>query len=315
MARSYEQEVAALKGLDPRSPAAADELRKILRAKRGMTIAMVAKLVEDNRLEALVEDLAAAFGTILGAKADPGCRGKIAIAKALHALDEWDERVFVAGLAIEQPEGPAPPEDTAAALRGICGLAHVHFYKANATDVLTALLADPARNARIAAAQGFADSGRTDCTSVLRYKLLVDDDEDPEVIGACFDALFALAREATATFAISLLEQGGAIAEAAAIALGSNRVAEAVEPLAQWCIGTPLELRHRVGYVAIALLRTDAGNEMLLDRVSSGGRDGIGAARALATFKDDAQLMARLRATVADLDAKTRREIDAIVDG
>jgi hypothetical protein len=194
VARSYDQEVAALKALDPRAPKSADELRKVLRSKRGMLIAVVARLVEEHRLEALVEDLAAAFGTLDSAKIDPGCRGKVAIAKAMHALDEWDDRVFVAGVSIVQLEGMAPQEDVAGELRGICGLAHVHFYKPNMTDVLAALLADPERNARIAAAQGFADSGRTDTTSVLRYKLLLDTNEDPAVQAACFDALFALAR-------------------------------------------------------------------------------------------------------------------------
>lgn len=312
MARSYDQEVAALRALDPRAAKSADELRKVLRSKRGMLIAIVAKLVEEHRLEALVEDLVVAFGTLVGAKIDPGCRGKIAIVKALHALDEWDDRVFVAGLAIVQPEGVAH-EDTAGELRGLCGLAHVHFYRANTTDVLAALLADPERNARIAAAQGIADSGRTDLTAVLRYKLLAVPREEPEVLAACFDALFALAREPSAAFAIAQLEGDDGIAEAAAIALGIARIERAVEPLAAWSLGAKPEQRHRVGYVSLALLRTDAANEILLARVSNGGRDGIAAAKALATFKDDAQIAALLRAAIADLDAPTRREIEALL--
>lgn len=290
-----------------------------------MLIAVVAKLVEEHRLEALVEDLAACFGTLIadGAKTDPGCRGKLAIAQALIALDEWDERVFVPGLAIVQREGPpgglgtglppTPPEDTAGALRGLCGLAHVQLYRSNALDVLAALLVDEERNARLAAAQGFGNSGRTEMTALLRYKLLLDDEDDPEVIAQCFDSLFALARDESAEFALAMLERDGAIAEAAALALGGARIASAAPALAAWCEQCRPEQRHRVGYIALALLRTDAANAVLLDAIREGGRNAIAAAKALATFKDDAAVAASVRDALAKLDAKTRKDIEALL--
>ena len=313
-ARTYEQQLAALRALDPRAPKSADELRKVLRSKRGLLIAVVAKLVEEHRLEALVEDLAACFGTLIadGPKVDPGCRGKLAIAQALLALEEWDERVFVAGLSIVQPEGMPPPEDAASGLRGLCGLAHVHFYRANALDVLAALLADPERNARLAAAQGFGNSGRTDTTAVLRYKLLLEEEPEPEVVAQCFESLFALARDESAAFASEMLEREGALAEAAALALGGARIASAAAPLAAWCERCSPEQRHRVGYIALALLRTDEANATLLAAVRDGGRNAVPAARALATFKDDAAIVASVRDTLAELDATTRREIESL---
>ena len=320
--RTYEQQLAALRALDPTAPKSADELRKVLRSKRGLLIAVVAKLVEEHRLEALVEDLAACFETLVGdgSKIDPGCRGKLAIAQALIALEEWDARVFVAGLTIVQREGPpgergAPPEDTAPALRGLCGLAHVHFYRSNALDVLAALLVDQEGNARLAAAQGFGNSGRTDATAVLRYKLLLDNEEHPEVIAQCFDSLFVLAREETVPFAFAMLDGDGANAEAAALALGSARIATATPPLAAWCEQCRPEQRHRVGYVALALLRTDEANAVLLAAIRDGGSNAVPAARALATFKDDAAIAASVRAAIADVDAKTRKEIETILRG
>ena len=314
-ARTFEQQLATLRALDPAAPSSADDLRKVLRSKRGLLIAVVAKLVEEHRLEALIEDLAASFGTLVedGAKLDPGCRGKLAIAQALIALEEWDERVFVAGLTIVQREGPPPSEDTAAALRGLCGLAHVHFYRSNALDVLAALLADNERNARLAAAQGFGNAGRTDATAVLRYALLLDNEGEPEVIAQCFDSLFALAREASAEFAIAMLARDGAIAEAAALALGGARIASAAPVLAAWCARCRPEQRHRVGYLALALLRTDEANAVLLDAIRDGGKGALPAARALATFKDDATVVASVRAALVGVDAKLRKEIEALL--
>ncbi|MBA3499113.1 MAG: hypothetical protein M4D80_39030 [Myxococcota bacterium] len=318
--RTFEQQLAALRTLDPAAPTSADELRKVLRSKRGLLIAVVAKLVEEHRLEALVEDLAACFGTLVadGAKVDPGCRGKLAIAQALIALEEWDARVFVAGLTIVQREGPpgmmgAPPEDTAPALRGLCGLAHVHFYRSNALDVLATLLADEERNARLAAAQGFGNSGRTDTTALLRYKLLLENEDEPEVLAQCFESLFALAREETAEFAVAMLERDGAIAEAAALALGGARIATATTALASWCERCRPEQRHRVGYIALALLRTDEANAVLLAAIRDGGRGAVPAAKALATFKDDVAIAASVREAIAGVDAKTRKEIEAIL--
>lgn len=318
-ARTYEQQVAALRALDPGSPAAAAELRKVLRGKRGLLIAVAAKLVEEHRLDALADDLAAAFATLVddGPKVDPGCRGKLAIAKALDALDHWDDRVFVAGLAIVQREGPPPnPDDTAGPLRGLCGLAHAHFARADVLDVLARLLADPERATRAAAAQGFGDAGRPDGAAVLRYKLHADDEGEPEVLAVVFDALFHLAREASTALAIELLAGTDARAEAAAIALGAARVAEAAAPLAAWCETARPEQRHRVGYVALALLRTDEANAHLLAAIRTRGKaDAIAAARALATFREDPAVAAQLAAVLGEVDARTRRELEAVLAG
>lgn len=301
MARTFEQQLAALRALD--APNAIADLRKVLHGKRGLLIAVAAKLVEDHRLDTLVDDMVIAFEALIedGPKVDPGCRGKLAIARALHTLDAWEERVFVRGLRVVQLEGPLR-EDTAAAVRGACGIAHVGR-SANALDVLAALLADEHRNARIAAAQGLADAGRVEATALLRYKLLAGGETETEVLAACFDALFALARDASAEFAIELLAHGGDVAEAAALALGSARMASATTALAAWCDACRPEQRQRVGYVALALLRTDEANAILVTAMRERARaDAKAAAKALATFEET-------------LDPALRREIATIADG
>ena len=313
--RTLEQQVAALRAIDVASAKGTAELRRALASKRGFVIAAAAKLVAEHRLEDLVEELVTAFATLLGdgaAKRDPICRGKLAIANALYEVDHWDDRVFVAGLQVEQLEG-FDLEDTAAALRGVCGMAHASFARPDALDVLAALLADRWRNTRIAAAQSVALTGRIDATALLRFKLLAVGDNEPEVIAQCFDSLFALARDASTTFAVEMLERPE-LAEAAAIALGGHRATDALDALVAWCERCRAEQRRRVGYVALALLRADAANAKLLDTVRTGSHDdAVAAARALATFKDDTTIAEALRATARGTAARTRAEIESML--
>lgn len=310
-ARTIEQRAAELRDLDAATPGALDKLRAALRGTSGFLVAAAARRVEDDRLEALVPELAPAFERLRedAVKRDPGCRGKLAIARALHALDHWEDRVFVAGLTLEQREGWGQ-DDTAAELRGVCGLAHAHFARADALDVLAALLADRQRTTRLAAAQALGDAGRPDATALLRFKLLLGD-EEPAVLSACCEALFALARDASYGFVVQLLAAHDERAEVAALALGGARFAAAFEPITAWCVGASLEQRHRIGYLALALLRTEPATAYLLDAIRTHGRrDAVAAARALATFKDDAGLMERIRAATREQrDPAARDEI------
>src|SRR5262249_41836511 len=146
---------------------------------------------------------------------DPGCRGKVAIARALHKLDRWEEAVFARGVRHVQLEPVfGPPEDTAAELRGVCGLAHAHFGRADALDILAELLADRERTARVAAAQGLGDAGRPDASALLRFKVLIDDAE-PDVLAACFGSILALGGddEKALAFVARFLSGGGERAE------------------------------------------------------------------------------------------------------
>jgi hypothetical protein len=314
--RGIDQKLAALRGLDPTQPAALDRLRDALRANVGILVARAAALVAEHRVTALVDELVPAFDRLRveGAKRDPGCRGKIAIAKALHDLEHWEPAVFEAGLACTQLEGWGDNrDDTAAALRGMCGVAHAHFARPDALDVLAALLADKEVSARIGAAQGLGDAGRPDATALLRYKLLASR-EVAEVTSACLDALFALDAEGALPFAVKLLAAHDERAELAAIALGTSRLADAVAPLIAWTDAAAPDARHQAGYLALALLRRDAATAHLLDAVRAGGpEDAVAAAKALATFKDDPHVVERTRDAARDQPAKVRAKIDALL--
>jgi hypothetical protein len=298
--------VAELKALDPGAPATIGALRTAFQAATGFVVAAAAGMVAEHRLDALVGALAPAFARLCddGVKHDPGCRGKLAIAHAMHTLDHWDDAVFVVGLTYEQLEGwggaLGAREDSAAELRGVCGLAHAHFGRPDALDVLSDLLRDPVRVTRVAAAQGLGDAGHPDATALLRFKIMTGDPE-AEVLAACLESMLSLAREPSYAFAVRLLRGHDERAEVAALALGGGRFTDAFDALSAWCIGANVEQRHRIGYLAIAFLRSDPATAYLLDAIRTHGRaDALAAGRALATFKDDAGLVAQVREAAAD---------------
>jgi hypothetical protein len=190
------------------------------------------------------------------------------------------------------------------------GRAHAHFGRPDALDVLAGPLADSQRTTRIAAARALGDAGRPDATALLRFKVLLGN-EEPAVLSACFEALFALARDASYDFVVARLSEHDDRAEVAALALGGARFADAFAPLSAWCVGATAEQRHRIGYLALALLCAEPATAYFVDAIASRGRrDAAPAARALATFKDDPGLADRIRAAAEQQrDAAARAEI------
>jgi hypothetical protein len=244
-----------------------------------------------------------------GYKRDPLCRRKIAIARKLLEQELWETDVFVPGVRHVQKE-PAfgGPVDTAAELRAICGVAFAQLGRSDALDVLGELLADPERIARVGAARGLGDAGRPDASALLRYKIL-EGDEEPEVIAACLESLLHLGD--ALDFCVRLLAAHDDRSEAAALALAGRRDPLALEPLRAWSDSALAEQRRRVGYVALALLRAEAATEHLLEAVRSGDQiDALAAAKALAIFKDDPAVVAKLRAAAP---AKLRAELDDLL--
>jgi HEAT repeat protein len=244
-------------------------------------------------------------------KRDPGCRGKIAIARTLHDLDRWDDHVLARGVAYVQRE-PAfgGAVDTAGELRGICGLIYAQSGRADALDVIGQLLADPERIARVAAAQALGDIGRPGASALLRYKALVGDAE-PEVVAACLEALLRLSGQDALGFVGEFLGPHDERAEIAALALGGSRLPGAFAVLDAWRGACFARQRHSVAYLALALLRDDRATATLVDIVRTGEPgDAVAAARALSTFAADPAVAALIEAAARDQrDAGARAEI------
>jgi hypothetical protein len=304
--RGVDQQLAKLRG----KPDVAT-LRDALRSGVGVVVARAASFAPEHA--ELVDELVAAFARLCEQpiKRDPTCRGKLAIARALIELVHWHDDVFARGVAFVQKE-PAygGTVDTAGELRGTCGLAYANLARHDAPDVLAELLADGERVARVAAARGLGGAGRPDASALLRYKLLIGDDE-PEVLAACCESLLGLGDGLA--FVVRLLAGNDDRAEVAALALGGTRDARASEPLTAWCERCLGEQRRRVGYVALALLRDDDATARLIAVMKDGDRDdALAAAKALATFKDDPALRDRVVAAAPRALAREIRELFAV---
>jgi hypothetical protein len=295
--KSFDAKLAAIRAGDPKA------VRDALGSTNGVLIAAAVP-------HAAAALLVPAFARMCedGAKRDPGCRAKVAIVQALIDADAWEPEVFERGLTVVQPEGWGG-DDTAGGMRALCGLAHARMIRSDAIDVLADLLADPITSAQIGAAQALA---LTTGTGVLRLKML-QYGVDPDVLAACAESLLSIDRDQQAPFVLRLLREHDPRGEVAALALGGARIAAAFTPLTEWCAGCPRAQRHRVGYVALALLRSDEANAYLLDAVRGNDKiDAIAAARALATFKEE--IADRLRAAAAEhRDPTVRREIEELL--
>jgi hypothetical protein len=316
-ARRLEQRLEQIHAIasDPTADGAAAVLRDALRSKSGILIAAAAPVVAQAELEPLVAELPDAFARMLErpVERDPQCRGKVAIARALHQLSRWEEGVFARGVRHVQREAtPSGYEDTAAELRGVCGIVFAQFGRGDALEVLAELLADPERNARAGAAQGLGDSGRPDAGPLLRFKALVGDSE-PIVMSACLSSLLAIEGDGALEFVARFLDGAEETAELAALALGESRRAAAFPILRTFCDDSTASMREQVGYLALTLLRLDAATDHLIDVIrGDDAREAIAAARALATFRDDPALADRaLEAAAANPDASVAAEARA----
>lgn len=293
----------------PVTDATRTALADALKARNAAVVAKAAQVAGELALRALAADLAAAFDRFLvdAAKTDPGCRAKVEIARALHDLGDDPGGVFRRGLRHVQPEPVfGGREDTAPELRALCALGLVRTGHPDAVLEVTALLADPAPAARIGGARALAYAGDAASEPLLRLRVLVGDD-DAGVLTECLDALLAIAPARSRAFVAALLADARpGVQEAAALALGASRQPEALPLLrAFWERTVPVDLR-RTALVAVAMLRQEDALAFLVDLVAAApGPDARDALAALATFRHDESLRARVETAVA-----ARRDVD-----
>src|SRR5450631_413076 len=118
--RSFEEQLAALEELrQGPEEARAEALRRALGHRNNFIVAKAADLVRELRLADLEPDLLAAFGRFFDdpVKTDPQCWAKNALSRALAALEDQDEAVFLRGMRHIQME---PVGEAAPTLRELC---------------------------------------------------------------------------------------------------------------------------------------------------------------------------------------------------
>ncbi len=289
---------AALARLDEiplRTPEGKKHFAKALAAKSNLVAAKAARIAGDASWPELTPDLVAAFDRFL-AGGDKGCAAKMAIARALFNLDYDDAEAYLKGMRHIQMEPVwGGSVDTAADLRAVCamGLANTRF--PGKLRALVDLLVDREWQARAGAVRALAVVGSEGALLLLRFKAL-SGDREPEVIADCFAGLLSAEGDEAIPFVASFAgSKDKEIKEAAILALGANRRAEAVKWMTQqFHEVVDVETRKCI-LLSLATSRTDAAIGFILGLIREGSPQiSEFAVSAMEINRGDEQIQARI---------------------
>lgn len=288
----------------------AEAFRRALTSGKSRVVAKAAEWVAERGLRGFAGDLETAFDRFMvnPAKSDPGCLAKLAVVRALHAIDLGAEDLFLRGLRHVQPEATwGRPVDTAADLRGACAIALVaRGYRLVRYELVT-LLADPEPQARRAAVKAFTLVGDEASELVLRTKALAGD-ESPEVLELCLSGLMQMDADRSLPFVAKFLEHADpVVVEGAALAVAESHHPEAFRRIRdRWERCAISELRRALA-LPMALLRTDESFDFLVQSiVEEPGPTAAAVVEALELHRGDPARRNRIR------DAVRRRGEDAV---
>jgi HEAT repeat protein len=304
--RPEEAKLDALNALESVTDRAAlnEAIGKALQDKHQRVVGKAALLAGERQLAERIPDLLAAYARFLQEpiKRDPGCIAKKAIVRALVALECRDTQFYLDGVRYVQRE-PAygTPVDTGVEVRGNCAIGLVNSGYVRAVPELTALLNDPEPRAREAAVQAISCGYPREAEALLRFKVLVGD-EQPEVLSECFTALLAIAPEECMAFvAANLFHEDDAVRDFAALALGESRHPQALKFLRERYEGVFVKDGMRAVLIrAAAVHRTDAAFDWLISIIEAGPKKQAEvAADALSVYERNARLVERVKTALA----------------
>lgn len=297
---------------DPHAESSLAALRRALAHKSAHVAQRAAEIARDFELHVLEPDLVAAFPRFLVdlPRNDAGCVAKTAIVEALAHLGSEAPEVYLAGVRHVQKEPSfGPPVDTAAGLRGACGMGLVRIAHREAYELVAELLADPEERTRTVAAEAVGYGGSELGAPLLRLKVLVGDRE-PRVLGACFASLLQIAPLQSLPFVARFLEApADEVRELAALALGESQRSEALPLLVAFAERARAPEALRAGLLAISFLRSEAALDHLVGLVAEAPtRVAREALHALRIHRERAGFGDRLRAAAAAREADDVRD-------
>ncbi len=281
------------------------ELRKRIGDRSNLVVAAAAAIAGENTLADLAGDLEKAFDRFLvnPVKDDKLCRAKLAIVQALDRMEHQRTDVFLKAARHVQFEPVwGGPEDSAPPLRAAALVALARAEGTFSLPVLVDAMADPAKDVRIASAVALGAVGSEAAGLVLRLKVRLGD-KDPDVVSECLGGLLAVDAAANLPIVAEFLDPADPPAcEAAAMALGRSRLAEALEPL-KGCLERchTADLRQQL-LLAIAILRRPAATDYLIELVATAEEETMAgeALSALRIYKEDPRLRERVAEVVRE---------------
>ncbi len=307
MAGKIEQKLDWVRGLrELPQEEAVPALRKALGDKNNLVVSKAAAVVELRGLHELVPDLCAAFSRWFG-EGDGQCWAKNALAKAMLALEVSDSDLWRRGLRHVQMEGSfGGSVDVAVTLRATSAIALATCTRLPAVAVLNLLaerLTDAEAGVRLETARAIGMLNAAEGEPVLRLKVFAGDDE-PRVIGACFDSLISL--RALDFVAGQLWEGEEDVRMEAAAALGGSRDDAAFAALKGCYEGCAERRMRKAVLLAMGASRNEAALAYLIGMIEPGA---VGVIEALAPnrFHDETRgrIEAAVRATRSDALLRT----------
>jgi HEAT repeat protein len=267
---------SALAGLDDvplRTPEGQKQIAKALASKSNLVAAKAARIAGDAQWTELTDELLAAFHRFLkrAGDGDKGCVALKAIARALFNFDYDGAELYLDGMRHVQMEpGWGGSSDTAAELRAICAMGLANTRYPGKLRALVDLLVDREWQARAGAVRALAAVGSEAALLLLRFKAL-SGDREPEVLADCFSGLLSAEGAEAVPFVASFAASKDAeISEAAILALGASRRADAIEWLQQRFQQIALVEMRKCILLSLATSRTAAAIDFLLDLIGTG---------------------------------------------
>lgn len=302
---------------DPRSAAATKALTRALRARSNLVVEAALALIYEHELDGFVDALEAAWAKAMDepVKHDPGCRTKVGVVKALDALREPEDELFMAAARHVQREPVwGGTQDTAAGLRAVAAVALVNRSHPDAMIELARLLADPERVVRQTAADAVACSGDVLVGIPLLTLRVCAGEPEPEVLSACLAALLSLDAEQTFAFVAERLHaRDEGVVEAAALALGQERPAGALSALRE-VVDQRFGDTRKIALLAIAMLRSDDAWTYLLEQIATAGfARAAEAINALAPYREHPELRERVLAAINSRE-REREQLTTALD-
>lgn len=265
--------LAGLDGIPLRTPEGWKQIAKALASKSNLVAAKAARIAGDAQWTELTEELVTAFDRFLkrGPELDKGCVALTAIMRALYSLDYDGVEFYLAGMRHVQLEPVwGGSSDTAVELRAVCAMGLASTTYPNKLRELVNLLVDREWQARSGAVRAIAAVGSDAAALLLRFKAL-SGDKEPEVVSECFSGLLAIEGAEALPLVKSFAEgRNQEVREAAILALGASRRADAVDWLTERFESVAhLETRQCI-LLSLATSRTDAAIEFLLGVIRNG---------------------------------------------
>lgn len=301
---SLDEKLDAIRRLrgGPLSAEQTAELKKAIADRSNFVVAAAAEIVGNQTLIELAGDLEKAFDRFMSnpIRDDKLCRAKIAIVQALDRVEHMRAAVFErASTHIQLEPVFGGSEDTAAPLRAGALIALARVEGSHSLARLVDAMVDPCKDVRIAVAQALAYLNTEAAGLLLRLKARIGD-ADPEVLSECLAALLADGSTDSLAIACEALEsENEDRCEAAAIALGKSRRADAFEPLRdRWSRSYSAVIRQQV-LLSIAMLRQSSAIDYLVELVGTASeKDALLALAALKVHSHDPRLRERLAPVV-----------------